>query len=42
MQANNTDANHSLIEWSPDGKRLAYFDSNGGTLTLWGSAQLPA
>ena len=42
MDANTTNAVQNLIEWSPDGRRLAYFDLTSGTLTLWGSSFLPA
>lgn len=40
--ANTTNTYQSLVMWSADGRRLAYFDLNSGTLTLWGSAWLPA
>jgi len=42
MNANTTNTYQNLIMWSPDGQRLAYFDLNSGTLTLWGSSWLPA
>lgn len=41
-QANNTNATVSLIQWSPDGRHLAYFDPSSGTLTLWKSTWAPA
>lgn len=40
--ANDTITDRSLIEWSSDGRRLAYFDPYSGTLTLWDNSWLPA
>ncbi len=33
--ANNSHGTTSLIMWSPDGRRLAYFHPSIGTVTLW-------
>lgn len=31
----------NLLRWSPDGRRLLLLDMTLGTITIWGSAQLP-